>query len=88
MVGKFQCPLCEAEATVIGRVLNLAGLAFEIEATCSHCHAFYYKRVEKRLPDGEAGDQFVKAAVAALAEAIEQMSPHGRRLRLTAAVES
>jgi transcription elongation factor Elf1 len=78
MVGKFKCPLCEAKATVIGRVLNLAGLAFEIEATCSHCHAFYYKRVEKYIPDGEAGDQFVKAAVAAIAEAIEQNGEEAR----------
>jgi transcription elongation factor Elf1 len=78
MVEKFKCPLCKAEATVIGRVLNPAGLAFEIEAQCSQCHAFYYKRVEKYIPDGEAGDQFVKAAVAALAEAIEQNGEDAR----------
>jgi hypothetical protein len=86
--ARFQCPVCRAEATVTGKVLNPSRLAFEIEARCGGCGARYYKRdadlpwwappervaqmerVEKNLPEGEAGDQFVRLAADALAEVI------------------
>jgi hypothetical protein len=86
--AKFRCPVCNAEATVTGKVLNPSRLAFEIEAYCPSCRTRYYhrdadlpwwappervaqmERVEKNLPEGEAGDQFVRLAADALAEAI------------------
>jgi hypothetical protein len=86
--ARFQCPVCRAEATVTGKVLNPSRLAFEIEARCGGCGARYYKRdadlpwwappervaqmerVEKNLPNSEAGNQFVRLAADALAKAI------------------
>jgi hypothetical protein len=88
--AKFRCPVCDAEATVTGKVLNPSRLAFEIEAYCPKCFTRYYQRdadlpwwappervalaerVEKNLPNSEAGDQFVRLAADALAEAIRQ----------------
>jgi hypothetical protein len=88
--AKFRCPICDAEATVMGNVLNPSRLVFEIEARCGGCGARYYKRdadlpwwaplsrvieeerVEKYLPEGEAGNRFVRMAADALAEAMKR----------------
>jgi ribosomal protein L37AE/L43A len=79
--AKFRCPVCGEEATVKGKALNPSRLAFEIEAYCPKCFTRYYQRdaesswkpparVEKNLPNSEAGNQFVRLAADALAEAI------------------
>jgi len=85
----FRCPICKAEATVTGKVINPVNLAFEVEAICQ-CGARYYRRdadlpwwaplkrveeetrIEKNLPEGDLGHEFVRRAADALADAIRR----------------